>query len=199
MWVFFNYAFLISISIISYGLYISDSIHCQSYGYRYMETHLTLSRNPSQKCAAGISFSFPKMFLKCFFLDHATVSFLWVRLWWQVRILVKEDFPLVLDFFFSFFWFLSEMPSSSMMALKERHWRTGNKIKHQFNGVPFLLHQPVSSLWLHEHKILVLRQPWVHSHHLLLHPLATRLCYLRKLRQQVSWANFTAPFTNAAV
>lgn len=61
------------------------------------------------------------------FFDHATVSFLWVRLWWQVRILVKEDLPLVLDFFFNFFWFLRDIPSSSMMALKERHWRVQHK------------------------------------------------------------------------
>lgn len=35
---------------------------------------------------------------------------------------MKGEFPLVLGFFFNFFWFLREMPSSSMMALKERHW-----------------------------------------------------------------------------
>lgn len=34
---------------------------------------------------------------------HAMVSFLSVLLWWQVRILVNEDFALVLDLFFNFF------------------------------------------------------------------------------------------------
>lgn len=111
------------------NVYVSFSNFCisyiyiynQSYVYRYMGIRHTFVRKPlSQNLWRACPFSSWKI-PTGIFLDHATVSFLWVRLWWQVRILVKEDFPLVLDFFFNFFWFFSEIPSSSMMALKERH------------------------------------------------------------------------------
>lgn len=100
-------------------------IHNLSYAYRRMENIAPLLEIIFPKTCRERVFlherSLPEVFPA-----HAIVSFLWVRLWWQVRILVKDDFPLVLDFFFNFFWFLSEIPSSSMMALKERHWRTWN-------------------------------------------------------------------------
>lgn len=35
---------------------------------------------------------------------------------------MKEGFPLVLGFLFNSFWVRGETPSSSMMALKDRHW-----------------------------------------------------------------------------